>query len=231
MGERRVVFRRKAVHEEPGAEALPVPRARDGCILTGCTAGGVRCGYVDKRSRTCTSTWCSAHWTLVVGRPYCRRHASTVQALGGADTIEGRPDLDNRAPSLVAWVSDEVDIAVRAALDRVAVPGAVLVVDPVRLLRGRGASERSWHRTWKLVDHSGVLNRVAIEVDEANDVEVRARVGRDVIGHGVPPWIARRRTGTDVAPDVDARQRNAFRESMARSIELVVTRQETVPLY
>jgi len=211
---------------------VPVARARDACLAAGCGgAGGVRCNYVDKRGRTCTTSWCSQHWTEVSGRQYCRRHASTVEALGGADSMEGMPDIDNRAPSLVSWVGEELDSAVRAALDRVMVPGAVLVVDPVRLHRRPGVPSRRWHRTWKLVDNSGVLKLVAIEVDEDDDSDVRARVGMELIGNGVPPWIERRRSGVEVDAEVDAHQRYAFREAMARSIELVVTRQETVPRY
>ena len=68
-----------------------------------------------------------------------------------------------------------------------------------------------------------MLKRVAIEVDEADDAEVIAQVDAAVVGHGVPPWIARRRQGVSVAPLVDAEQRRVFYDEIARSIELVVT--------
>ncbi len=192
--------------------------------------GAIRCNYVDKRNRRCTTTWCSKHWTVALDRPYCRRHASTVEAVAGQDFIEGLPDVDNRAPSLVGWVSRELDTSVRQALLRSAPPAARLVIDPVRLTLSKHAGRR-WQRNWKLVDHAGILNRVTIEVEESDPADVRARVDLELIGHGVPPWIERRRQGVEVPPDVDAAERRAFTESMARSIELVVTRQEMVPHY
>ncbi len=210
---------------------MPAPRPRDACMAPGCGApGAIRCNYVDKRDRHCTTSWCSKHWTVAMGHPYCRRHASTVEAVGGADFIEGLPDVDNRAPSLVGWVSRDLDSSVRTALLRSAPPAARLVIDPVRLVVGPPAGRR-WQRNWKLVDHLGVLNRVSIEIEESDDTDVRARVDREVIGHGVPPWIERRKLGAAVPAVDDAEERRAFSEAMARSIELVVSRQEMVPQY
>jgi hypothetical protein len=208
-----------------------MPRPRDACMAPRCrSTGAMRCSYVDKRSRRCTTTWCSRHWVMAMGRSYCRRHASTVEAVAGGDFVEGLPDIDNRAPSLVGWVSGELDQSVRLALLRLATPASHLVVDPVRLIPVPVAGRR-WQRSWKLVDHQGILNRVTIEVDESDDSDVRARVDMKMIGHGVPPWIERRRQGVEVTAEVDQEQRRAFREGMARSIELVVTHQEMVPHY
>jgi len=198
----------------------------DGCR----TEGAVRCNYVDKRNRRCTTSWCSKHWAVALGRAYCRRHATTVEAVAGEDFVEGLPDLDNRAPSLVGWVSRELDPTIRRVLLRAAPPAARLVIDPVRLILSPAAGRR-WQRNWKLVDHAGILNRVTIEVEEKDDADVRARVDMEVIGHGVPPWIERRRQGVELPPDADARERHAFTHAMARSIELVVTHQEMVPQY
>jgi len=47
----------------------------------------------------------------IEGRVYCRRHAGVVSALPSLDSslAVSLPDLDNRAPSLVGWVSRQID--------------------------------------------------------------------------------------------------------------------------
>jgi hypothetical protein len=162
-----------------------------------------------------------------MSKPYCRRHASVVAAMAGRISASWLPEVDSRAAALVGWVARELDPRVRAAL-RQAAPGgdAVLVVDPVQPRAAYGRASHRWHRAWKLVDHTGVLRRVAIEVDEADDADVIAQVDAAVIGHGVPPWIVRRREGMSVTPLVDAEQRRVFYEAIARSIELVVAGQD-----
>ena len=220
------MFRRNGARE---AGEVPLPRVRDQCLAPGCRAqGAIRCSYVDKRDRRCTTSWCGRHWTVARGVPYCRRHASTVEAVAGGDFVEGLPDVDNRAPSLVGWVSRDLDAAIRSALTRIAPSGAVLVIDPVRLVLSGG---RRWQRNWKLVDHAGILSRVTVEVDERDDSDVLARVDKEVIGRGVPPWIERRRRRDPATPDLDEQERRAFTQAMARSIELVVSREEMVPKY
>jgi hypothetical protein len=125
----------------------------------------------------------------------------------------------------------ELDARVRAVLRQVSPHGgAVLVADPVRALPARDRAMRRWQRAWKLVDHSGALKSVAIEVDESDDSVVMAHVDTELIGQGVPPWIERRRQGVSVSALVDAEQRRAFSDAIARSIELVVTDVEAVPL-
>ena len=202
----------------------------DRCRADGCEiCGGVRCNYVDRRSRPCPTSWCSSHWEIVFGRPYCRRHATVVRALDGFPAAGGWPDLDNRAASLAGWMGWQLDPAVREAFTRVAPPaGAWLVNDPVHLLLGPGGAVRRWQRAWKLVDGGSVLSRVAIEVDEADDTDVLARVDAEVIGHGVPPWIEERLTGAPAVPAESAARRRRYLADVARSIELVVTRQELV---
>ncbi|MBV8194940.1 MAG: hypothetical protein JOY80_05375 [Candidatus Dormibacteraeota bacterium] len=198
----------------------------DGCSVR----GGVRCNYVDRRSRPCTTTWCSAHWVTVGGKQYCRRHAGIVVALGGAPAAGGWPDVDNRAASLAAWVGRQIDSRVTPIFSRVApAGGARLVNEPVRLMVAPAGGSRRWQRAWRLVDHTGVLNRVSIEVDESNDADVMARVDAELIGHGVPPWIEHRNLAAG-SPDAEAARRS-YIDAIARSIELVVTKQELVPQY
>jgi hypothetical protein len=169
---------------------------------------------------------------LVGGLPFCRRHASTLIAIDGDESVAGLPDLDNRAPSLVGWVGRELDGPIRELFERIVPPGgATLVTDPVRLVLTPGGTTRRWAKAWKLVDHKSVINRVSIEVDELDDSNVCARVDAELIGEGVPPWIAHRRAGVQVDPATAAVERRDFAMAMARSIELVVTRQEVLPRF
>ncbi|MBJ7594511.1 MAG: hypothetical protein JF886_06540 [Candidatus Dormibacteraeota bacterium] len=209
-------------------EAAPPPAGRERCAAGGCRRlDGTQCSYVDKRSRRCPTAWCPNHVADVAGFPYCRRHASTMSAIEGGEVVAGLPDLDNRAPSLVGWISRELDEPIRDVLTRVAPPsGARLVTDPVRLIITPGGSTRRWAKTWKIVDSTSVLNRVSIEVDEVDDCHVSARVDTELIGRGLPPWIGNRQAGRQVDPQVDAAERAEFAAAMARSIELVVTGEE-----
>ncbi|MBJ7608392.1 MAG: hypothetical protein JF887_03025 [Candidatus Dormibacteraeota bacterium] len=152
-----------------------------------------------------------------------------MTALDGAEPVAGLPDLDNRAPSLVGWIGRDLDAPIRELFLRIAPTGGVVVADPVRLLLTPGGGTRRWAKTWKIVDDTAILNRVAIEVDESDDSSVCARVDTELIGQGVPPWIEHRRAGEQVDAATDASERRAFSGAMARSIELVVTRQEVVP--
>ncbi|MDQ6847466.1 MAG: hypothetical protein M3019_07785 [Candidatus Dormibacteraeota bacterium] len=219
------MFRRRS---RPGAEEAVPPAGRDRCAAEGCRRlDGTQCSYVDKRSRRCSTAWCPNHVADVAGFPYCRRHASTMSAIEGGEVVAGLPDLDNRAPSLVGWISRDLDEPIREMLTRVAPPsGATLVTDPVRLVITPGGSTRRWARTWKIVDSTAVLNRVSIEVDEVDDCHVSARVDTELIGRGLPPWIGNRQAGRKVDPQVDAAERAEFAAAMARSIELVVTGEE-----
>ncbi|MFN2582494.1 MAG: hypothetical protein ABR498_07120 [Candidatus Dormibacteria bacterium] len=203
----------------------------DRCMAEGCGVhGGVRCNYIDRRSRPCTTTWCSVHWHTVAGRQYCRRHANLVEQLCGVPAAGGWPDVDNRAASLTGWIGRELDGVVSELFTEVVPPGgARLVNEPVRLVLTPRGSSRRWQRSWKLVDHTGVLNKVAIEVDESNDSDVLARVDTELIGHGVPPWIEQRHfAGTG---GVDEQARRTYVNAIARSIELVLTKQEMVAAY
>jgi hypothetical protein len=206
----------------------PTAGGRDRCHLAGCRRrDGMPCSYVDKRGRSCPTAWCAEHTVPVGGLPFCRRHASTLIALDGAEAIAGLPDLDNRAPSLVGWMGRELDGPIRDLLRRVAPnDSAAVITDPVRLLLTPGGGPRRWAKAWKVLDDRWVVNRVSVEVDEHDDSEVSARVDADLIGKGVPPWIEHRRAGVAVDAATDANERRQFTAAMARSIELVVTRQE-----
>ena len=227
-----MVFGRRA-RGQAAAPAAPAAVAPERCAASGCRRRDAsRCQYVDKRSRRCPTSWCADHAVIALGSPYCRRHASTMAALEGAEVVAGLPDLDNRAPSLVGWIGEELDAPIHELLARIApAGGATVVTDPVRLVLLPGGNSRRWAKTWKLLDQSSILNRVSVEVDERDDRQVSARVDTELIGQGVPPWIENRVAGGRVDPATAAAQRHEFAMAMARSIELVITRQEVLPRY
>jgi hypothetical protein len=217
----------------PGPAPVVVKPEEEGavCMASGCQRrAGIRCAYEDRRGRLCPTTWCSQHRVVAAGKGYCRRHGGMVGALASWEYIDGLPDVDSRAPSLVSWMSRELDPRVRAVLSWVAPPGTPrLVTDPVHQVYKPGMAARRWVTSWKLVDHVSVLHRVTLEVDEGNDCVVRALVNADLIGEAVPPWIERRRLGLEAGPELDAKQRKAFHDALYRSIELMVTRKEVAP--
>lgn len=196
------------------------------CRAHECTErGAAACAYVDRRMRRCNTTWCARHLDRVGSSDYCRRHAGIVRALG-AQLPAGLPELSNRAASLAAYLGDELDERVVEILGRAAARNreASLVNHPVRLVNTPGGRERRWQRSWNLVDSTGVVSRVAIEVDEADDTVVMTSVGSSRIGRGTPPWIGHRDAG-----DADPERRAAFVAAIGRSIELILTRPEMAP--
>jgi hypothetical protein len=62
-----------------------------------------RCTYVDRRQVKCGTTWCDEHSRIVLGLPYCRRHATVAPSLANGFFTHMLPDVENRAPSLATW--------------------------------------------------------------------------------------------------------------------------------
>ena len=196
------------------------------CGAGECTKQGEAvCAYIDRRMRRCNTTWCADHVDRVGTTAYCRRHAGIARALG-AQLPAGLPEVTNRAASLAAYLGAELDDRVVSILGRAAARNreASLVNHPVRLVNTPGGRERRWQRSWNLVDNTGIVSRVAIEVDESDDTVVMTSVGASRIGRGTPPWIGRR-DGSEADPE----RRAAFVEAIGRSIELILTRPEMAP--
>lgn len=203
------------------------PSARERCLQPGCERQvSIRCVYADRRRRVCATTWCLDHGAVFDDTAYCRRHARTVAALSNGFYQLARPDLENRAPSLVGWMSEELDAPIRSVLrDTARSSHAKVVTDPVRLTASAGSpAQRCWSRAWKLVDHLGVVRQVSIEVEEGAEDVVALRVDSDLVGRSTPPWIARRQTVDAVGPDQDAASRNAFNLELASSLQAFLAR-------
>jgi hypothetical protein len=150
---------------------------------------------------------------------YCRRHANTLQAL---DTTSGHavtvPDVTDRAASLVNWIARDLDASIRTSLTQAARAGETVVADDyVQLIRNQ-TREARWERGWRLVDHTGLVLKVTLFVDESDDSVVYIRLGEIIIGSGTPPWIANRSTGSVSDTSIDVAQRRTFYQSIETAI-------------
>ncbi len=219
------LFRRRS-----DTATLDRPIADDATLLCnsrGCgKSDALPCSYRDRRSRACTSAFCQEHATVVGGLPYCRRHGSTILALGrNAKDPLTHPDVSNRAPSLVNWVANDLDAPTREILTRLAREGERVLSDQeVTLVHDQYRTPR-WERSWRLVDHTGVIVKITVMVSDEDDALVRVRVGSDDVVRAVPPWIERRRRGLQTTPDVDASQRRIFYRFVEENIAATAERQ------
>jgi hypothetical protein len=136
-------------------------------------------------------------------------------------------EIDNRAPSLAEWVANEVDDALKVLLNDVRGPrrDIVMSAEPLDLVSMGTPRVRTWERTWKLSSHTGILVKVALMVDEANDAEVQARVDSEMVFRAIPPWIERRLqpdAAAPMAPSEDEAQRARFRERILDAVRVAV---------
>jgi hypothetical protein len=219
-------WKRGGTEPDDSREAAPADQPVVGtlpCSERGCTATtGERCGYVDRRGRACGTAWCPDHQSMVGGTVYCRRHAGVVGALSHGEG--SMPDLENRAPSLVNWVSRDLEDVIQEIVNgyRAELGSDRLIADPVRLNFVGPERLRIWERSWKLVAHTGWSLRVGLEVDEASDTEVAVRVGRNIVSRTTPPWIAARMRGEQVPAEVDAEQRREFYRSLTETLQAAI---------
>jgi hypothetical protein len=211
------LFRKSQPQDAPPAFVAPPPVLRGtlACSAPGCTnQDGVACAYVDRRGRACPTAWCPDHQIVAGGVVFCRRHARQHGAVpeGSFLADRGLPDLDNRAPSLVNWIGDALEPSFLALLSSMLRPGTSDEVgtEPVHHVRPPDGRTR-WDRAWKIFDHTGILTKITVEVEESRDPEVDIRVGRKSIVTAIPPWIARRRRGERALEDAaDEAERSAF---------------------
>ena len=159
------------------------------CSLRGCTnAGAQLCAYRDRRGRPCPAAFCAAHSVSFSGISYCRRHAGTVQAIGElAKDPNGFPDLNDRAPSLVNWIARDLDQSIRRLLGRAARTGESVIVDESVRLAHDPARKARWERSWRIVEHTGLVLKVTVHMSEDNESLVHVRVGTEMVADGVPP--------------------------------------------
>ncbi len=216
------LFRRKR-SEPPAPPPEPVATGVD-CSVPGCpNSDALTCEYRDRRGHLCKVAFCQDHGAVIEGAPYCRRHASTVRAIGAlASDPNGRPDVNDRTPSLVNWISRELDGHIREQLEATAKEGESVVADDVVHLSRDSNRNLRWERSWRLVENTGLVLKISINVSEENDALVRIVVGSEMVADGIPPWIARRRVGEDVDVAIDVAQRQLFYRYLQESIAKAV---------
>jgi hypothetical protein len=169
------------------------------------------CAYVDGRGRSCETAWCHRHLRAVGEAGYCRRHASTVAALGGkAKDPRALPAVDHRGASLVNWICTEGHAALQGAVASALMPGEVIFEDrTVNVVRQSDGSRR-WERGWRIGDRTGLTSKVLVCVEESDDALVLLAIDDQVVAVAVPPWITRRRAHQAVTPALDANDRSQF---------------------
>ncbi len=202
------------------------------CSERGCDRqDGAACEYIDRRGRRCATAWCAEHQALFDGHAFCRRHVGTLRAIG-VDVVDRSlaPDLDNRAPSLVNWICNDLDPRVRAFLQSEIKEGSgeEMAEERVHLIRTQDGT-RTWERSWKLFDHTGVTTRVCVNVNEANDAEVIVRLGRERLIALIPPWIDRRMNRITIPEEQDTEERRIFYDYLYDIIVKAVNKERHAP--
>jgi len=143
------------------------------------------------------------------------------------------PDLDNRAPSLVGWVSRQIDGDVwRLLLKELSNGnGGQLVADPVTLIFVGIGRQRAWERSWRLDSHIGIARRVSIMVEEGDDTTVSVKVGGNTVEQIVPPWIQHRVRGEAVPSEDDRKEREDFYQRVLDAVERGLGRERELTEY
>lgn len=163
---------------------------------------------------------------MVGGVVYCRRHASTIAALGAETAARYLPDLENRGASLVDWVADAISDGIVTMLDSTARDSETVKTEEDVIVIFDAHRRRRWERSWKLIEDTGVSLKVSLQVAaDADDALVEARVGTYVVARGVPPWVTRRRARVEVTSQVDAEQRELFRQFFLTHVAAEITQQ------
>jgi hypothetical protein len=208
------------------APVASVPSTRTICSLRRCSNETAQpCAYRDRRERPCLAAFCPAHNVSVAGVTYCRRHASTVQAIGElARNQNSLPDLNDRAPALTNWIARDLDKDIRTLLARTVRPGeSVIVDDDVRLAHDHWRKAR-WERSWRIIEHTGPVLAVTVHISEDDESRVHVRVGAEMVADIVPPWIARRSQGVAVEAAIDISQRQLFYQFLKENISAAIIR-------
>jgi hypothetical protein len=183
------------------------------------------CAYKDRRERSCPTTICPAHSVSVGGATYCRRHAGTVQAIGElAKNPSGLPDLTDRGPGLINWIARDLDKDIRTLLARTVRPGESVIVDDAVRLKHDHWRQARWERSWRIVEHTGPVLAVTVQMSEDDESRVHVRVGAEMVADSVPPWIARRSQGVEVEAAIDISQRQLFYQMLEDNISAAIVR-------
>ena len=209
---------------------LPPPLTGIPCWEKNCVnSNAYQCAFGDNRQHRCKTAWCESHTQVYNGLFYCRRHASIAAALDKSESSGHFPDLDNRAPSLVNWVGEAISNSVENILTSVIENPSIEFVqsDPICFIFKNSEQSHRWERIWKLSSHTGVLVRVAIEVDEEFDFLVTLRVGGQVCQSTTPPWVAHHMHRDLITLEQDEDERQQYYARLLSNIAQAVRSERT----
>lgn len=174
---------------------------------------------------------------LIRGQCYCQRHGNTLNALekhalDGIARGDGnvpvphhwitgeKPGLRNRAPSLVEWVSNQLDAYVQALLERTGGPDSAPLIEHGSVSPFRTESrDICWQRSWCLHDQAGPIVEVAVRIKERQPTVVIITVGQHVVAKSVPPWVDHNEKHEALDDSTDARERDEYFSGLSRAIE------------
>jgi hypothetical protein len=169
------------------------------------------CQYVDRSGRLCNTPWCEAHIREENGQTFCRRHAVIAQVL---TSDAPRPLLENRAPSLVHWLSEDVSHAMQESGEFARTSVTRVPLHEVPMPDGG----YGWEEGWTMIANNQRLS-VTLLVPDALQTDVNLKVGSKLISLGSPPWV-NRQSGHWVR--VDPELHAMFRERLVKSVVLAL---------
>ena len=165
---------------------------------------GLPCAYIDRRNRRCPTAWCTEHRAVTHDDIYCPTHGRLLDGTDNGFGFTANPDVGNRVPSLVNWVTRELDADVDAVIHHVAAAlGEDVVVEPIRFVLFGVDRTRTWERSWKVVSHFGISLRIAIAVEENQPDLVLGKVNSKITVRLSPPWNEEYPVGEE-PPNADA---------------------------
>ena len=184
------------------------------CFSLGCKHHpAYRCSYIDRDGMHCMSDWCDEHVVTVDSQPYCRRCSGIVSIIGHLPHDQW-PSLNNRAPSLVAWVAYDLDDPIQSMLEKAAFGRPNMQISQQAI----GSQASAWSFGWHLSIDGLVAHSIFLEVSEAKDSYFTVIVDGQRVVIAEPPWITRRREGKWVPEYQDQNERQAFYAEISRRI-------------
>ena len=172
------------------------------------------------------------HSRVVGGAQYCLRHAGVMDAIVDDPlNLMRKPDVDNRAPSLVAWVARDIDPGVREMLVSACLPGESVRAERIRPIVAADGIGQAWRRGWRIVrDDDATRLLVGLEVAEAKDAEVLVTVQTDTVAAHVPPWITARKRGDQLTADESRELRAAYYHFVLEQVAKAAAKNLGIPL-
>ncbi len=179
------------VHVSPPATSTLVWDLGDQyCSARGCTQKtGLACSYIDRRERPCPTGWCPEHRYVTQGAVFCPSHGRLLDGTADEFRESVRVDLGNVVPVVLAWITQEVDAEISAAMLQLALEWhQALVLDPVHFGLVGVHRVRTWERAWKICENLGPTLRVGIVIEEAEPGIVEARINARPVLRILVPW-------------------------------------------